>query len=403
MSSKLDSIQERERDSICPTYARYPLFVERGQGARLFGSEGMEYVDFLSGIAVCNLGHCHPDLTRTIQEQAARLVHTSNLFYEQNQLDLAERLLQTCSMDRVFLCNSGAEANEAAIKIARRTMHTVRNQDRHEVITLDGSFHGRTLATLTATGQPKVKEGFEPLPPGFRTVPCGRIEDMLEAMNERTAAVLVEIIQGEGGVRLLGRDYLLALEQECRQRGILFMVDEVQTGMGRTGAMWAHQHYGLTPDVMTTAKALANGLPMGAMLTTEEVSRAFGPGAHATTFGGGALVSAAAARVLEIIERDGLVQQARDRGRFALQELQKVQARFPDMVAEVRGMGLMIGVELTLPAQPVWNRLLDKGFVCNVTQERVLRLLPPLIVSEEDILSFARALADSLEEQSSSS
>ena len=399
MSGALDSIQKREKKVICPTYARYPLFVERGQGARLFGPEGQEYVDFLSGIAVCSLGHCHPDLTRTIQEQAARLVHTSNLFYEQNQLNLAERLLQTCSMDRVFFCNSGAEANEAAIKIARRYMHTVKKQDRHELITLQGSFHGRTLATLTATGQPKVKEGFDPLPAGFQIVPYGRIEDMLEAMNDRTAAILVEIIQGEGGVRFLDREYLLGLQDECRKRGILFMVDEIQTGMGRTGAMWAHQHYGLTPDVMTVAKALANGLPMGAMLTSEEISQAFGPGAHATTFGGGALVSAAAEKVLEIIERDGLVQQAGDRGRLALKELQAIQARFPNLVAEVRGLGLMIGVELTSPAAPVWTRLLDKGFVCNVTQERVLRLLPPLIISEEQIRSFCAALAEALEEQ----
>ena len=399
MNGALDSIQKREKIVICPTYARYPLFVERGQGARLFGPEGQEYVDFLSGIAVCSLGHCHPDLTRTIQEQAARLVHTSNLFYEQNQLNLAERLLQTCSMDRVFFCNSGAEANEAAIKIARRYMHTVKKQDRHELITLQGSFHGRTLATLTATGQPKVKEGFDPLPSGFQIVPYGRIEDMLEAMNDRTAAILVEIIQGEGGVRLLDREYLLSLQDECRKRGILFMVDEIQTGMARTGAMWAHQHYGLTPDVMTVAKALANGLPMGAMLTTEEISQAFGPGAHATTFGGGALVSAAAEKVLEIIERDGLVQQAGDRGRLALKELQAIQARFPNLVAEVRGLGLMIGVELTSPAAPVWTRLLDKGFVCNVTQERVLRLLPPLIISGEQIRAFCAALAEALEEQ----
>ncbi len=401
MSSALDSIQKREKNVICPTYARYPLFVERGQGARLFGPEGQEYVDFLSGIAVCGLGHCHPDLTRTIQEQAAKLVHTSNLFYEQNQLNLAERLLKTCSLDRVFFCNSGAEANEAAIKIARRYMHTVKKEDRHELITLQGSFHGRTLATLTATGQPKVKEGFEPLPAGFQIVPCGRIEDMLEAMNDRTAAILVEIIQGEGGVRLLDREYVLNLQDECRKRGILFMVDEIQTGMARTGAMWAHQHYGLSPDVMTVAKALANGLPMGAMLTTEDISQAFGPGAHATTFGGGALVSAAAEKVLEIIERDGLVQQAGDRGRFALKELQAVQARFPNLVAQVRGMGLMIGVELTSPAAPVWTRLLNKGFVCNVTQERVLRLLPPLIISEEQIRAFCAALAEALEEQSS--
>jgi len=398
MSNGLDSIQKQEKSLICPTYARYPLFIERGQGNRLYGPEGREYVDFLSGIAVCNLGHCHPDITRTIQEQCARLVHTSNLFYEQNQLDLAERLLKTCSLDRVFFCNSGAEANEAAIKIARRFMHMVRREDRHEIVTLEGSFHGRTLATLTATGQPKVKEGFEPLPPGFRIVPCGRIEDMLEAMHDRTAAVLLEIIQGEGGVRLLERDVLLSLEQECHKRGILFMVDEVQTGMGRTGAMWAHQHYGLSPDVMTTAKALANGLPMGAMLANQEVSQAFAPGAHATTFGGGALVSAVADKVLEVIERDNLVQRARQLGLFAQEELKAVQGRFPDRVAEVRGMGLMLGVELSGPAKAVWERLLDKGFVCNVTQDRVLRLLPPLTAPEEDITAFCAALSEVLEE-----
>lgn len=331
-----------------------------------------------------------------IKEQSEILIHCSNLFYQTPQLELARALTRGCSLDRVFFCNSGAEANEAALKIARRFMQTVRTQEAFEIVTLEGSFHGRTLATLTATGQDKVKEGYAPLPPGFKTVPFADIKAIKAAVGNKTAAVLVEIIQGEGGVRCLSRDYLQEVQDLCRSQGCLFMVDEVQTGLGRTGKLWAHQHFDLRPDVLTTAKGLANGLPLGAMLVSEEVSQAFGPGSHATTFGGGPLVCAVGAKVLEIIDRDGLCRRAAEIGNEALEGFQELKRRFPDKIREVRGKGLMQGIELTFPGKGVWQELLNKGFICNVVQDHTLRILPPLIISREEIASFTRSLEEIL-------
>lgn len=361
--------------------------------------QGREFVDLLSGIAVCNLGHSHPDLLKTIQEQALKLIHVSNLFYQEEQILLAEKLLATCSCDRVFFCNSGAEANEAAIKLARRYMQTVQGRNAYEVITLSGSFHGRTLATLTATGQDKVKDGFAPLPGGFATVPFGDFAAMEQAISEKTAAVLVEIIQGEGGVRPLDNEYLHSVQDLCRDKNILLMIDEVQTGMGRSGKFWAHQHHDLRPDVITTSKALANGLPMGAMLCTEVAAQGFTPGSHATTFGGGALISAVAAQVVDIIQRDDLVQRAASIGALAQDLFAGVQAACPGKITAIRGRGLMLGIELAFPGQKVWKSLLDAGFILNLTQDRVLRLLPPLIIAKDDLRLFAQALEEVLAKQ----
>ena len=399
MSEELHSVHNRESTLLFKTYNRYPLHIRKASGTKLYDAEGREYTDFLAGISVCNLGHCPPELAEAICEQAKRLVHVSNLFYQDEQLELAERLLGTCSLERVFLCNSGAEANEAAIKLARRYMQKVRGRQAFEVLSLQNSFHGRTLGTLAATGQEKIKEGFQPLPEGFRSVQATTVEDMEQAIGEHTAGVLLEVVQGEGGVQPLSETYLRDLRELCRQRDILFMVDEIQTGMGRTGTMWAHQHFDLQPDVFTVAKALANGLPIGAMLASEEVGAAFGPGAHGTTFGGGALVSKAASEVLRIMERDGLCSRSAEMGALAFDRLRQVQARYPDSVSAVRGLGLMLGVELAYPAQPVWERLLQQGFVCNVTQEKVLRLLPPLIISREEIEGFASALETALHQE----
>ena len=387
-----EEIQKGEAAALCRTYARYPLAVNRGLGTKLFSPEGRIYTDLLAGIAVCNLGHSHPELVDVIRAQAAKLIHVSNLFFQEEQVDLAKKLLGTCHLDRVFFCNSGAEANEGAIKLARRYMREGRGQERYEIITVTGSFHGRTLATLTATGQDKIKTGFGPLPEGFVTVPFGDLEAMRAAMNDRTAAVLIEMIQGEGGVKPLPDDYARGLADLCAERGVLLMIDEIQTGVGRTGKFWAHQHLGLKPDVVTVAKGLAGGLPMGAVMCTEEVSKGFPPGSHGTTFGGNALISAVASKVIEIIERDDLCGRAARLGEHLRKRLEALKERLPGHIAEVRVHGLMIGIELTRPGAEVWKALLEAGFVLNLTQDTVLRLLPPLVITEEELDAFTDAL-----------
>ncbi len=388
--------QKRAHSLLMDTYGRYPVAIQSGHGSTLTDFEGRTYCDLLSGIAVCALGHCHPELTACMREQAGKLVHVSNLFFQREQLDLAELLLATCELERVFFCNSGAEANEGAIKLARRYMRRVRQEDRHEIITLEGSFHGRTLATLTATGQDKVKDGFAPLPVGFRTVPFADFDALAAAVNEKTAAILLEVVQGEGGIRILPEQYAQKVQALCQEKGILLIIDEVQTGMGRTGQYWAHQHFGLTPDIMTSAKALAGGLPMGAVLATREVARGFVPGSHATTFGGSPFVSAAAIKVLQIMRRDGLVERAKELGEQLRARLARTQNRFPDKIAQVRILGLMIGIELAFDGQEVWKRLLEKGFIVNLTQGHVLRLLPALTISLEQLDLFCAALEESL-------
>ncbi len=392
MSSTFETLKARDNAAVCSTYGRYPLAVARAKGSRLWDLDGREYVDLLSGIAVTSLGHGHPEVVEAIKAQADKLIHVSNLFYQQEQVVLAERLLSTCAAGRVFFCNSGAEANEAACKLARRAMRTVRGRDAYEIVTLSGSFHGRTLAMVAATGQAKFKQGFEPMPEGFVTAPWGDIEALAATVDERTAAVLVEIVQGEGGIRPMSAEYAQAVQQLCRERGVLFMVDEVQAGLCRTGRFWAHQHFGLTPDVFTTAKALANGLPMGAMMATEEIACGFAPGTHATTFGGGALVAAAADKVVEIMQRDRLDERAAELGGYAQGLFRDMAKTCPGKIREVRGLGLMIGIELDFPGAAVWKSLLDQGFVCNLTQDKVLRLLPALTIDRSDLDAFAQTL-----------
>ncbi|BDQ32714.1 aspartate aminotransferase family protein [Pseudodesulfovibrio portus] len=399
MSNKFDQIKERESALLCNTYGRYPLAVSRAKGCRLYDLEDNEYLDFLSGIAVCSLGHSRDDLADVMAEQARKLVHVSNLFYQEPQLDLAEKLLSTCAAGKVFFCNSGAEANEGAIKLARRYMRTVRNEDRFEVITLEKSFHGRTLSTLTATGQEgPIKDGFAPLPEGFVTVPFGNVNALRGAINAHTAAIMIEMVQGEGGVRPLPTDYVDDIVALCKENNILLIVDEVQTGLCRTGRFWAHQHYGITPDIFTSAKALANGLPMGAVLCTDEAAKGFAPGSHATTFGGGAVVSAVAARVVDIMLEQGMAERALEMGGFAKEEAEKLMAKHPGKIAGTRGLGLLFGVELSCDGPAVWKGLLEKRVVCNLTQGTILRLVPPLTVEKEDIATFMEVLDTVLDE-----
>ncbi|WP_291320891.1 aspartate aminotransferase family protein [Desulfonatronospira sp.] len=386
------TLEYRTGKYLCPNYARYPLAVQTASGCRLRDFSGREYVDLLAGISVCNLGHSHPEIVEAICSQARKLIHTSNLFFQEEQVLLAEKLVATCNLDRVFFCNSGAEANEAAIKITRRYMHHVQGQNRHEIICFDGSFHGRTLATMTATGQDKIKEGFAPLPQGFRHVPLNDLRALQEAVNNNTAAIMVECIQGEGGIRLLSPEFKAGIKKLQQNNGVLLIVDEVQTGLGRTGTMWAHGEDGLHPDMFTSSKALAAGLPMGALVVSEDISRAFGPGSHGTTFGGGGLPSAAAIKSLEIIQRDNLVHYSRETGEWAMQRFQEIRDKCPGTIREIRGRGLMLGIDLQCPGKEVWSALLEMGFVLNLTQETVLRLLPPLIIPRQDLEDFAQAL-----------
>ncbi len=397
MSESFSKLQQRESQSICRTYGRYPLAVARARGSRLYDFDGRAYVDLMAGIAVANLGHCRPELAQIMAKQAEKLVHVSNLFYQEEQVVFAEKLLATCHADKVFFCNSGAEANEASIKLARRYMQKVRKRDAYEIITLDHSFHGRTLATIAATGQDKVKDGFAPIPEGFTTVAWNDLDALEKAISPKTAGILVEIVQGEGGVRLMSEEYAKGIADLCKRKDILFMVDEVQTGLCRTGYFWAHQRFGLKPDIFSSAKGLANGLPLGAMLATDEVAQGFEPGAHATTFGGNPVLCAVATRVVELLQEEKLAQRALESGAYVTEMLNALKTIHPDKITDVRCSGLMVGVELAFPGAEIWKGLLDKGFVCNCTQGNVLRMLPPLIIERSDLADFVTALGELLD------
>ncbi len=399
MGESFNKLQQRESQSLCRTYGRYPLAVARARGSRLYDFDGRAYVDLMAGIAVANLGHCRPELTEIIAKQAEKLVHVSNLFYQEEQVVFAEKLLATSHADKVFFCNSGAEANEASIKLARRYMQKVRGRDAYEIITLDHSFHGRTLATIAATGQDKVKDGFAPIPEGFTTVPWNDLEALEKAISPKTAGVLVEIVQGEGGVRPMSEAYAKEIAAICKRKDILFMVDEIQTGLCRTGYFWAFQRFGLKPDIFSSAKGLANGLPLGAMMATDEVAKGFEPGAHATTFGGNPVLCAVATKVVDLLQTENLAQRALESGAYVTDLLKALQQEHPETITDIRSSGLMVGVEFAQPCADIWNALLDKGFVCNCTQGNVLRILPPLTTERDDLKDFVSALGDILNEK----
>ncbi|OGW60613.1 MAG: acetylornithine aminotransferase [Nitrospirae bacterium RBG_16_64_22] len=380
-------IEESER-VLMPTYGRFPVALVRGRGCRVWDADGKEYLDFLSGVAVCALGHAHPEITSAIREQAGQLVHVSNYFHIEPQVRLARLLVDHSFADRVFFCNSGAEANEGAIKLARKYAKERIDPGRFEIIAMAGSFHGRTLAALTATGQEKVKAGFDPLPPGFVHVPFDDAAALEAAVTEKTAAVLIEPIQGESGVRIPSDGFLAAARGVCDRHGILLILDEIQTGIGRTGTLFAYEQCGIVPDIMTLAKGLGNGVPIGALLATEKIAQAFGPGSHGSTFGGNPLACAAAAATLSVILRDGprgetLLDNALRMGAHLLAGLNAIRAKHPD-VTDVRGRGLMIGIELNRDAKPVVDEALSRGLIANAAAGNVVRLLPPLIVTEAE-------------------
>lgn len=367
------------------TYARQPVSFVRGQGVWLWDTQGKRYLDALAGIAVCGLGHAHPAVTRAICEQAATLVHTSNLFNIDVQAQLGQRLCAIAGMDTAFFCNSGAEANEAAIKIARLYGHN-KGIARPAVVVMEGSFHGRTLATLTATGNPILQQGFEPLVPGFLRVPYNDIEAIETIARDHgdIVAILAEPITGEGGICIPDTGYLAALRQLCDSRGWLLIFDEIQTGMGRTGRWFCHQHEAALPDVMTLAKSLGNGFPIGACLARGAAAWAFTPGTHGTTFGGNPLACRAALAVIETIDRDKLYQRAGESGDYLLASLRQSLKNIEGVV-EIRGRGLMVGIELDRPCRELVAQALAQGLVINVTTGSVVRLLPPLVIERGEI------------------
>lgn len=385
---------------LANTYARFPVALVKGSGARVWDAEGKTYLDFAAGIAVDVLGHCHPKVVEAIRVQAETLLHVSNLYYIEPQIRLARVLCEQSFGDKVFFCNSGAEANETAIKLARRYAKARWSSDRYEIVCMRDSFHGRTMATVTATGQAKYSQGFEPLLPGFKHIPFNDLAAAERAIDSRTCAVLVEPIQGEGGVRVPDDDYLPGLRQLCSDREVLLMLDEVQTGMGRTGRLFAYEHSGIEPDVMTLAKGLGGGLPIGAMIAKETVADAFVPGSHASTFGGNPFVTTVALAVLTEILDARLPEHAAKIGAYFRERLQQLATRY-SFVKEARGKGLMLALELTVPAKPIVERCLQRGLLILIAGDQVLRFVPPLIIGEPEVDEAMRVLDLVLVEKSS--
>ena len=378
---------------VAHTYARYPILLVRGKGTRVWDKEGKEYLDFVSGLAVCNLGHCHPKVVKAIQDQAEKLIHVSNFYYIEPQIQLASLLCKNSFADQVFFCNSGAEANEGAMKLARKYAKEKMEGDRYEMITMERSFHGRTFATLTATGQDKFHKGYSPLMPGFKYVPFNDPDAVRKAIDSKTCAIMMEPIQGEGGVNCPREGYLKALREICDEKGILLIYDEVQVGMGRTGKLFAYQHEGVEPDMMTLAKSLAGGVPIGALLIKKEVAESFKPGDHASTFGGNPLATAAGVAALTAILEEGMLENCRKVGDYFYSKLEGIKKKFL-FVQEVRGKGLILGMELKLEGGTIVKQMMNKGFLINCTMGNVLRFLPPLIVTKEEVDQMVGALEE---------
>ena len=369
---------------IAQTYARYPMALVRGKGARVWDADGKEYLDFLAGIAVNSLGHCHPAVVRAIQQQSRKLLHVSNLYHIQPQAELARDLCRQSFAERVFFCNSGAEANEAAIKLARR--YGGEHLDgKYEILSAQNSFHGRTLATLTATGQEKVRAGYDPLPAGFRQIPFNDLraaEDAIDA--QKTVGILVEPIQAEGGVIVADEYYLHGLRELCDRRGLLLIFDEVQTGMGRTGKLFCYEHFGVIPDIMTLAKALGGGLPLGAMLAREDVAKSFKPGSHASTFGGNPVACNAGLAVINTLLKGGALRNCAKMSKLFLNGFERLRARVP-FVRGVRGKGLLLGLELDVDGTKIVDDCMREGLLLNCTAAKVLRFAPPLTIAAKEV------------------
>lgn len=387
MDFDFEKLKEMDGEYIINTYGRSPkktpLFVE-GKGSILYDEKGSQYLDLLSGLGVNNLGHCHPEVVKAAKSQLDQLIHTSNLYYTMPQVELAKLLTSNCFADKAFFANSGAEANEAAIKLARKYSQNNYNEKRKNIITVKKSFHGRTIATLTATGQEKVQEGFGPLPEGFKHVPLNDIEAIKSALDDNTCAVMIEPVLGEGGVHPCEKEYLEQVREICTSKDILLIYDEIQAGMGRTARLFAHEHYGVTPDVMTLAKALGGGIPIGAMLTTESIAATFTPGSHASTFGGNPVAAAAGVAVMNTLLEDGFLKEVEEKSDYFVSLLMELKENF-SFIKGIRHKGMMIALEVEGVAPKILNKALEKGLLINAIGENTIRLLPPLIIEKNEI------------------
>ena len=375
---------ERGLTHVAKTYGRYPLVAAAGEGCWLTDIDGKKYLDFLAGVAVNNLGHCHPKVVAALQDQAEKLLHCSNYFHIPQQIELAEILCKHSFGDRVFFCNSGAEANEAALKLVRKYSADKYGDNRSEIITAQGSFHGRTIATISATGQEKIRSGFSPLVPGFKYVPFGDIQAIKAAITPQTCAIMLEPIQGEGGINLPPEGYLQAVRELCNERELLLIFDEIQVGLGRTGYLFAYQHDNIEPDVMTLAKALAAGPPIGAMVAREECAAALSPGTHGSTFGGNPLIAAAGVAAMKVLLEDDILDNCITMGIYLRSKLEQLREKY-SFISNVRGRGLMVGMELSIDGGDIVKIALERGLLINCTVGKVLRFVPPLIVTQLEI------------------
>ena len=375
---------ERGLTHVAKTYGRYPLVAAAGEGCWLTDIDGEKYLDFLAGVAVNNLGHCHPKVVAALQDQAGKLLHCSNYFHIPQQIELAEILCKHSFGDRVFFCNSGAEANEAALKLVRKYSADKYGDNRSEIITAQGSFHGRTIATISATGQEKIRSGFSPLVPGFKYVPFGDIQAIEAAITPQTCAIMLEPIQGEGGINFPPEGYLQAVQELCNERELLLIFDEIQVGLGRTGYLFAYQHDNVEPDVMTLAKALAAGPPIGAMVAREEYAAALSPGTHGSTFGGNPLIAAAGVAAMKVLLEDDILDNCITMGIYLRSKLEQLREKY-SFISNVRGRGLMVGMELSIDGGDIVKIALERGLLINCTVGKVLRFVPPLIVTQLEI------------------
>lgn len=395
----LDEVIALDRKYYMNTFGdRLPVCFTDGSGMKLIADNGKEYYDYLGGIAVNALGHGHPRFIGALKNQLDKIIHTSSLYYIENQAKLAKKLVESTCADKVFFANSGAEANEGAFKLAKIYFYK-KGIEKNEIITLDKSFHGRTLATVAATGQEKYQKPYKPLTPGFIQVEPNNYEAMEAAVTDKTAAIMIELIQGESGVHPMDEEYVQKLRRLCDEKGILLIFDEVQTGIGRTGHLFAHQMYGVYPDIFTAAKALGGGIPIGAVCATAEVASAFEPGDHGTTFGGNPFATAAGLAVLNILEDENLIENANKMGTFFKEKLLKLQSKHSDRITEIRSAGLLIGIELkTEIAKAVFNKLFNDGFLTSLCGGNTIRIAPPLIINKLDIELFVSELDTVLKE-----
>ena len=379
-----EQIYQKDQADYLPVFARYKIVLDHGDGVYVYDTHGKKYLDYLGGIAVNVLGHAYPALVKAVAEQAGKMIHCSNLYYTQTQADAAAKLVKLSGLGKVFFGNSGAEANEGAIKLARKYAHQ-QDPEKSQIITALHSFHGRTIATLTATGQPHYHEGFGPLPGGFEYVPFNDIAALEKLMSDKTAAVMLEPIQGEGGVHVPDMDYLKKVRALCDKYQALLIFDEIQCGMGRSGKFFAYEQFGVQPDIVTLAKGLAGGVPIGAFIATDEAAAAFHAGDHGSTFGGNPLACAAANVVLDTIMEKHLLDNVNEVGGYLKGQLEKLQQKYPKLITEVRGMGLILGMQLTRPGREIVNDCLEYGLIINCTAGDVLRFVPPLIITRAHV------------------